>query len=97
MPLGDKCSRCGDVLFYCECPYTDQDWLGPQNKIFCVHCSAKSRDCDCNPADYLPGISSPSGEDEGFTRSGPSGYEPNTSYPESFYGALGGWDDEHRR
>ena len=21
--LGDKCSRCGDVVFYCECPYTD--------------------------------------------------------------------------
>jgi len=21
--LGDKCSRCGDVVFYCECPHTD--------------------------------------------------------------------------
>jgi len=21
--LGDKCTRCGDVVFYCTCPYTD--------------------------------------------------------------------------
>ena len=21
--LEDKCSRCGDVVFYCDCPYTD--------------------------------------------------------------------------
>ena len=23
MALEDRCSRCGDVVFYCECPYTD--------------------------------------------------------------------------
>lgn len=23
MALEDKCSLCGDVVFYCECPYTD--------------------------------------------------------------------------
>ena len=23
MALEDKCSRCGDVVFYCDCPYTD--------------------------------------------------------------------------
>ena len=23
MALDDKCSRCGDVVMYCDCPYTD--------------------------------------------------------------------------
>ena len=97
MPLGDKCSRCADVVLCSESPYTDPAWLGTQNQIFSVHCLAKFRDCNCNPADHLPGMSSLSGEDEGFTRSGPYAYEPNTAFPESFYGALGGWDDENHR
>ena len=95
MSLEDRCSRCGDVVMYCDCPYTDADWFGPKGQIFCVHCSAKAGDCDCSEDESGPEISPLSPEDEGFTRSGPSGYEANTAYPDSFYG--GSWLEGDQR
>jgi hypothetical protein len=41
-----------------------------------------------------PNIDSGSGMTEGDFRSGPEGYSPNTSYPESFYNSGESRDDD---
>lgn len=48
-----------------------------------------------DPSVYRRPISSPkkTGMNEGDMHSGPEGYSPNTSYPDTFYGS-GGSDDQ---
>lgn len=50
-----------------------------------------------DPAEYKPPVGknkdAESGMNEGDFRSGPNGYSPNTSYPDSFYGSGQSSDD----
>lgn len=96
MSLEDRCSRCRDVVMYCECPYTDPAWFGPRDAIHCAHCSARPGHCDCPVDEFTTTSSKYLSEDEGFTRSGPGGYEANTAYPHSFYGSWSGGEERDR-
>ena len=54
----------------------------------CEDCGFPLGKCECEPATGSLGPA-PHLDDEGFTRSGPSGYEPITPYSESHYGSFG--------